>query len=209
MRLHTGSHGSHGLQGAPPADAAQPFPGVALRIANFALCQLAWFAAVLGAAHGLEAAGCVSVLAVIAWHLGQAERPAHESALLLIVTVLGVIVELAYARLGAFRYVGSPLLAGLPPLWLLLLWPLLGCMLNVSLRWLQGRYGLAAACGAVAGPLAFFGGARLGAAEVFDANTIWLAQAIGWAVLMPVFVAAARRFNGWAPANFARSRNPG
>ena len=195
MRLSPGPHGS------PPADAGTPFLGAALRVANFALCQLAWFAAVLGAAHDHEVAGCFTVLAVLAWHLGKAERPAREGALLLIVAVLGWMAELVYARLGVFRYEGRTLLAGLPPLWLMLLWPLLGCMLNVSLRWLHGRYGLAAVCGAVAGPLAFFGGARLGAAEVFDAGTAWLAQAIGWAVLMPIFVAVARRFDGMVPCS--------
>jgi len=185
----------------PPPTAQPPgsdvsAPATALRIANFTLCQLGWFAAVLGAAKGFEVAGCAVVLAVLAWHLGTAAHPAREAALLLSVTVVGLLAEAAQAQLDAFHYVGTAVLGAPAPLWLLLLWPLLGCMLNVSLRWLHGRYLLAAVCGAFAGPLAFFGGVRLGAAQVYDASTLWPAQAIGWAALMPLFVALAGRLDG-------------
>nr|WP_301334564.1 DUF2878 domain-containing protein [Variovorax dokdonensis] len=188
----------HAPQVLQASDAGGGEPGTVHRIANFVLCQIAWFAAVVGAARGYEAVGCAVVLAVMAWHLALAARPLREAALLLVVTFFGLLAEAAQAHLDAFRYVGAVAPGDQPPLWLVLLWPLLGCMLNVSLRWMRGRYLLAAVCGAIAGPLAFFGGARLGAAQIHDASILWLAQAIGWAALMPLFVAVASRLDGMA-----------
>jgi len=58
--------------------------------------------------------------------------------------------------------------------------------LNASLGWLAGRYRLAAALGAICGPVSYVAGARLGAIELpAHAGLSLTAIAIVWAGVMP------------------------
>jgi sigma54-dependent transcription regulator len=74
------------------------------------------------------------------------------------------------------------------------LWLNFAATLNVSLAWLRGHYALAAAFGAVGGPLAYYGGAKMGATEVLPSQGGLLVLAIGWGVMTPVLVWLARVF---------------
>jgi hypothetical protein len=76
------------------------------------------------------------------------------------------------------------------------LWGLLGIALNVTLRWLKHRPVLAAVLGAVAGPLSFLSGVRLGGAAFVDRTPALVTLACTWAVLMPVLMALSDRFDG-------------
>jgi hypothetical protein len=76
------------------------------------------------------------------------------------------------------------------------LWALLGTTLNVSMGWLKRRALLAALMGAVAGPLSYVAGVRLGAAHFVDADRALLLLAIGWALAMPALMALAERLDG-------------
>jgi hypothetical protein len=67
--------------------------------------------------------------------------------------------------------------------------------LNVSLIWLRQRWFLAAMLGAIAGPVSFFLGHRLGGVEFSQPWTSLLILALGWAVLMPLLMALAERFD--------------
>jgi hypothetical protein len=79
------------------------------------------------------------------------------------------------------------------------MWMLFATTLNVSLRWLR-RYPLAAiALGAIGGPLAYWAGARLGAMEFAAPVAATAALAFGWALLTPLLVWLAQRFDGYAP----------
>jgi hypothetical protein len=69
----------------------------------------------------------------------------------------------------------------------------------VSLLWLRRHTFAAIALGAIGGPLANWGGARLGAMEFLAPVAATAALAIGWAVLTPLLVRLARRFDGYAP----------
>ena len=128
-----------------------------------------------------------------------AARPGREALLLVAVTLLGLAAETLQLRLGFIRYAGQPQDALWPPPWLLLLWPLLGCMLNVSLRWLRQRPLLASVVGAIGGPAAFASGVPVGAARFVDAPAALASLAVLWAVLMPLMLALARRLDGVAP----------
>ncbi len=97
------------------------------------------------------------------------------------------------AVLGFIGYAPGPLPAPFAPLWVLALWVLLGTTLDVSLRWLRGRWWLAALLGAVTGPLAYLGGARLGALQLLRPTEAICAQAIGFGLLLPALVALSRR----------------
>jgi len=169
-------------------------------LANFILFQIGWFACVLGGAYDRPWLGTSIALAIVAWHVGRAPRPRDEMILVLLSAGIGALADSLPVAADWVRYASGTVVPGTAPVWLVAMWMLFATTLNVSLRWLR-RYPLAAiALGAVGGPLAYWGGARLGAMEFVAPVAATAALAIGWAVLTPLLVRLARRFDGYAPA---------
>lgn len=161
-------------------------------ILNFTLSQAAWFACVLGAAHGLPWLGPAAVALFLGLCLKLSDKPAAELKLYASAALIGFIFDTGMAAAGFFFPLPHLLPAPWSPLWLIVMWPNLAAMLNVSLAWLKGRYLLASALGAVGGPLAYYGGAKMGAVVVMPGFSDLLAQAAGWAVVTPLlFLLAA------------------
>lgn len=181
---------------ARPARPAEPTRGWVL--ANVVLMQAGWFACVLGAARGWPALGTLSVAAIVAWHLWRSPRAADEARLVGAVLVLGVVFDGAVLASGAVAYPNGQWVAWLTPHWMLALWALFAVSLNVSLRWLARRWALAALLGAVAGPLSYLAGVRLGAARFIDEALALSLLAVGWALAMPALLALSKRFDGVA-----------
>jgi hypothetical protein len=176
-----------GVALTPPRAAGLPRPAVRWAL-NLLAFQTGWFAIVLGAAHGLAWLGPVAVLAAVALHLGSTPRRWPELRLLTFALVLGLVLEHVLLYAGVVRYAGDPAWV---PVWMLALWPLFATTLNVSLAWFKPRLGLAALAGCVAGPLAYVGGAALGAIQL-DTSALWI-LALGWALAFPLLLALARR----------------
>ena len=181
---------------APEAPAARP--NAALRITNLALFQAAWFAAVLGAAHGRPLWGTAAVLAVIGWHLAVSARPAVEARLVGSACAIGLGVESGIVLLGPVAYPAGQPVAWLAPYWIVAMWGLFAIALNVTLRWLKRRPGLAATLGALAGPASFASGVQLGGARFVDAPFALLTLAVAWGLAMPLLVWLSVRFDGVA-----------
>jgi hypothetical protein len=70
------------------------------------------------------------------------------------------------------------------PLWMVMLWVNLAMTLNDSMAWLRGRFVLAVIFGAIGGPLAYYSGAKLGAADV-PAMADLVVIGIAWAIAFP------------------------
>jgi hypothetical protein len=171
-------------------------PSRARQLANFAVTQAAWFAAVLGAAHGRPDLGTLPALAAIGWHLAISARPRDEAMLALLAAVVGLAAETVVLAFGHVAYPSGQWSPLLPPYWLVALWSLFAITLNVTMRWLRGRPALAALAGAIAGPLAFSSGVRLGGASFIDPKAALATLVIEWAVLAPLLVALSTRFDG-------------
>lgn len=165
--------------------------------ANFVLFQAAWFTSVIGAANDRAWLGLVAIAAAATWHLARAERPARELALLAIAALLGIVFETLLVQTGLTRY-GSNEIPGLAPLWMMAMWVLFATTLNVTLRGLQQRTWLAVLLGAVGGPLAYFGGERLGALHFGSRGLALIVIALGWALLTPLLLRVAARCDGYA-----------
>jgi hypothetical protein len=76
------------------------------------------------------------------------------------------------------------------------MWVLFASTLNVSLRWLRGRWLTAAVLGAAAGPLAYYAGAQLGGVVISDPLFAMAALAVGWASFMPLLIKLSTRLDG-------------
>jgi len=114
---------------------------------------------------------------------------------MVLAVLTGLVVDSLLVASGWLRY-ASPVPAGLAPYWILAMWALFATTLNVSMRWLQGKTGLAVLLGAIFGPLSYVAGQRLGALEFIDFRAGALALAAAWALAMPLLMLAAARFDG-------------
>jgi hypothetical protein len=163
---------------------------------NVVLFQAAWFAAVMGAARGMLWLGPLSMIPVLAVHLALQENRRGEVKLLLAAGLIGFLFDTAFVAGGVFTPLQHLFLRPFSPPWMICLWLNFAATLNVSMAWLRGRYILAAAFGAVGGPLAYYSGARLGATEALPTTTGMLLLAIGWGFMTPLLVWLARAFSG-------------
>jgi hypothetical protein len=167
-------------------------------IANFALFQGAWFAAILGGATGQEFLGCLPALgAVILYLFLNRRRFGREVALLVGIGLLGAAFETVLIAAGWIAYTGSAQDSILPPIWIFALWLAFATLPHRSLQWLRGRPWLQGALGAVSGPLSYLAGVKLGAATLPDPPTIAiLAIGVGWAIVLPLIFRLADWISG-------------
>ena len=160
---------------------------------NFAAFQAGWFACVLSAAHGVPWTGTGIAAAIIALHVAYARNRAGEAKLVAIALALGAAWDSALVAAGWVGFSSGTLVERAAPHWILALWALFAITLNSSLRWLRSNVAMAVGLGAVAGPLSYWAGARLGAVTFVQPFAAIAALAAGWAVMTPALVAAARR----------------
>ena len=164
---------------------------------NFMLFQLGWFACVLSGAAGRPWLGAVLAIVIIGWHIWRAPRPEAELKLIGVALVIGAVWDSLLVWQGWLNYPSGMLLPYAAPYWIVIMWALFATTLNVSLRWLKGRWLYALAFGALGGPLAYFAGQRLGAVEFIDMRNALLALLVGWALFTPLLLALSRRYDGY------------
>lgn len=167
-------------------------------INNFIFFQLGWLACVLGGTGSWHWMGTMMVTGIVGFHLSRASRPRDEFMLILAALLIGTSWDSLLVWAGLLSYANGVLFAALAPHWIVAMWALFATTLNLSLRWLKGRWLLAAVFGAIGGPLAYYAGFRLGAVDMPDMTNAMLALAIGWAMLMPLLMSLSQRFNGFA-----------
>ena len=159
---------------------------------NAGLFQAAWFAAVLGAAYERAWLGPLVLLPVLAINLAMASDRRSELKLWVVAGVLGLLFDTALVATGVFTPRRQLFPHPFSPPWMIGLWLNFAATLNQSLGWLHERPLLAAIFGAVGGPLAYYGGARLGATEAIPGVEGLLILAIGWGVITPLLFKLAR-----------------
>lgn len=166
-------------------------------LANLLGYQLAWFLTVIGAGHGMAWPAVLASTVYVVWQVLASRHPRIELRLLVAALLLGIALDGGFVVSGWVRY-ATPSPAWPPggaPVWILALWACFAMTLNGSLRYLQGRLGVAFALGAIGGPLAYLGAARGWQAVSFAAPQ-WrglLLVACGWAIAVPLLAALARR----------------
>ena len=167
---------------------------------NIIAFQAGWFASILLAANGWPWAAMLAALAVTALHLARARDARAELKLILAAGAIGLVWENALAAAGWSGFPGGVLLPGSAPLWMIAQWMMFATTLNLSLAWMKSRPGIAVVFGLVGGPLSYMAGERLGAIMLLERDAALLALACGWALLTPLLLALAKRWNGCVPA---------
>ena len=165
---------------------------------NFTAFKLGWAACVFGGAAGTPWIGVLAVLAVVALHAWRSPDGGAELRLVLLAGALGTVWDSLLVATGVLVYPSGQLATWLAPVWISGLWMAFATSLNVTMRWMRERLFVAAVFGAVGGPLAFWGGTRLGAVAFPDSTLAIVVLGVGWMLLMPTLVVLAARFDGWA-----------
>lgn len=162
--------------------------------------QGAWFACVLGAAYGHVGWGVMAVVVAVALLVAMSTHRSVELRLIAVALATGIVWDSALAASGLVRYASPGPIAALAPVWILALWALWGAVLRDPLRSLHHRPVLAAVLGGVGGALSYAAAARMGACSFDDATLALGVLAAGWAVIVPVQLALARRLEQQAEA---------
>jgi len=135
------------------------------KIINVVLYQVGWFCCVLGGANGYPFGGALAAMALLVVHVLLSDTRTTEIRLLLSACVLGVVVDSLQQAAGLFSFKVDPRWPLWLPLWVFVIWAQFATLFRFALYWLSGRYLLGALFGAVGGPLAYWGGIRVGVAE--------------------------------------------
>ena len=165
-----------------------------MKITNFILFQLAWFVTILSAAKGVAYVGVFYTIIWMFWHLLMMTKTRNaEIKSLLFAAFIGYAFDSILVVTGVIVFPEHTSLGGPSPLWMVCLWINLIATINLSLSWLKGRYVLSGAIAAIAGPMAYIAGEKLGAITLFG-NISMLIISIMWCVAMPLLIWASETF---------------
>ncbi|HWG10910.1 MAG TPA: DUF2878 domain-containing protein [Rhodanobacteraceae bacterium] len=154
--------------------------------------EIVWFAAVIGAGHGMAWPGVLGAL-LFAWRLVVSPRRDVELRLTVAALLLGGVLETLWVGAGLVRY-AAPWPLPETPAWLMALWLAFALTIVPLFGYLHARPWLAAVFGAIGGPLAYLGAAR-GWHAVLLPLPAWrtlAALAIGWAIALPLLCTLAQ-----------------
>jgi hypothetical protein len=161
---------------------------------NLALFQSVWVVSVIGAASGDGWHAFVALAVFVFIHHFLSITSKADFQLAVIAVFLGIIAETFFTRSGIIIYSDSDFVAGLVPIWILVLWANFALTFNGCLQWLHGRYWLAALLGAAGGPISYYIGIKLGAATAGTPFFVLLAfVAVVYAAVAPLLLLIAKR----------------
>ena len=163
---------------------------------NVVAFKIAWLATIFGSANGLPLLGPMVVLIAVIIHLWRADIAVQELRLLIVVGLIGLFWDSVMLSTGLLVYPNGIFISGVAPYWMFSLWVLFATTLNVSLRWLRSRLGLAALVGAVFGPMSYMAGASVGAVKVNDPTTVYPILSLSWLFLLPLVAQLSKQMDG-------------
>jgi len=161
------------------------------RVFDFAGNQAAWWWCILCVGAGHAWLALVGPAAYVLAHLAL-RAPARSSIATLAVAAaaVGFVADSALVRSGYLRFPGASTSWTAP--FMIALWAAFGVSLTASMKFLRARpVAVAAAIGAVAGPIAYAGGERLGVLGL--APRAWLAVGVAWAAALAALALVARK----------------
>jgi len=133
-------------------------------------------------------------LFLVALHILIAQQRLNTIIFLVAVTVIGSFWDSVLTQYEVLIFNSGMIADFLAPSWIIAMWLMFATTLNVSFRWLYGRYWLAMLLGTVCGPLTYQAGAALGAVEIPNAIIATTYLAVGWAVLFPLLIKLSEMF---------------
>ncbi|MDA1220401.1 MAG: DUF2878 domain-containing protein [Planctomycetota bacterium] len=164
-------------------------------LADFALLQIGWFAAVLGGAAGVAWLGPLTAALFIAIHVRWVVPAAwrrDELRNVLVWGTVGCVLDVGQVAFGVLRFEDPAWTIAGVPAWLASLWFLFPICFNTCFAWLHRRLAVAALLAFVGAPLSYQAGVALEALTV-DESLVFGALGGAWAIYLPVALVMTRR----------------
>ena len=158
---------------------------------NIILFQIGWFACVLTAASNQPLLGAIISMFILVSHVLMSKQYKQEISIIVIAMLIGLLWDSLIVSAGWITYTSGMLSDFMAPYWIVLMWALFATTLNYSLSWMKSKLLLSAVFGAVAGPLAYYAGMKLGAVEFVNEVNALIALSIGWAIFTPLLLKVA------------------
>ena len=158
------------------------------KIMTLVMFKIGWVACVGLAAAGQPRWATAAVAAVVALHLLNVPGMGKDALMLSSAAVIGLAWESLLVGSGLLSYPASGEFSPLAPYWIVAMWVLFATTINHGLSWAKRSWHVSALAGMIGGPMAFYGGAAMGAVEFSHTLTALAVIGAGWAVLMPLLV---------------------
>jgi hypothetical protein len=155
---------------------------------NLVLFKLGWLACVGFAAAGKPLLATAAVAVVALLHLVSVPVVVKEALLLMAAALIGLAWESLLVATGLLIYPGYEGSGILAPYWIVAMWVLFATTINYGLKWVKKNWTIAIVAGLTGGPLAFYGGASMGAVEFSHTLLALAVIGAGWALLLPLLV---------------------
>ncbi len=170
-----------------------------VRLLNFVLYQIGWFACVLGVAYAKSNWGIAVAVSLVGIHMFLTTDRASQAKLLVVAASVGFVVDSVLLGMGVFQFPNTTLVDGLPPLWMSVLWIQFATTFRYCLKWLSRRYIIGGVLGLAGAPVAFLGGERLGAVAFCSPRlTNLLILGLFWAIAIPLLIYLSDRIHSKA-----------
>jgi hypothetical protein len=169
---------------------------MALRpILSWLAFQVVWVACAIDAAAGQGWFGLAAALLFTVAMLAQSTQASRDAGTVVASAVAGFFIESALIGAGLIKFAAPWPVTTLAPAWIVALWMAFGATLPTLDRTLgPHRLKIAGILGAVAGPLSYIAGARLGALQIVGPTTMTLlALSTAWAIALPALLLLLRR----------------
>jgi len=187
-------------------------PGLGLILWNLISLNMGWWSTVFAAVHGWPWVGPGVIAVLVAIHLTLVPQRKRELATMGAAAVFGYIVDSIMVLAGVFDFPAAARLGAPSTVWMVTLWVHLATALNLALYWLVKRPRLGAVLGAIAGPIAYTGGWKLGGLVLPEGPWILaLAVSAQWAMATPIVLKGAvwiGRVTGQPATAEAERRSP-
>ena len=157
-------------------------------VINIILFQIGWFACVLSAANNHPLVGASISLFIIVSHVLLSREYKQEIRIIVIAMVIGLFLDSFIISAGLITYTSGMLNDFIAPYWIVLMWALFATTLNYSLSWMRNKLLVSVVLGAIAGPLAYYAGMKLGAVEFINEMKALISLSIGWAICTPLLL---------------------
>lgn len=169
-------------------------------LVNIVAFQLCWFASVLGAAAGQPWLGPLFAAVWLPLHIrATGSFMGVEAKLIIAAGALGYVLDSLVVLAGGMSFPSQAQLGAPTTLWMVTLWLGFAATLRHALGWVRERYLLGAILGAMAGPLAYWSGSKLGAVELGQTGTSLVMVGLEWAVAMPLLLLLVARLENEEP----------
>ena len=165
----------------------------------YGIHHIVWLACVLGAARGFGTLAALLCLPLLAAQMVLDRRRLSPLRWTLPVAAVGASLDSLLGLAGLIEFHSTPWPAWIAPPWLLAIWVVFAGAAPALMAWLKGRWLACAALAAVGGPLAYSGGAALGAATLPTPAVTLAVMAVLWGLLLPVLVARMPTLSSAAP----------